>query len=264
MTMEVYVKNQVTDSPNDTKVIWGVRAAIGLGAVGVLAALAPLIWSAVNAGAGLIVLVLLGVVGIGIFQALPWLGQKWENKLLAARKSEARANPIEQLQNFLRQKRERVAEFRKAVVQIGAQINSMRDMIAERKQKKPGYDAAKQERAVNAMNDAHVLLVKKYKDAEEALVQLQDVIEDKKFEWSFGQAGQAAIQSLNATSGQELLDQMLADEAFSSVRDNFNQVFAELEMEAAKLSSAKELSFDDGMTIDLSSIKLNVAEKVRV
>jgi hypothetical protein len=113
------------------------------------------------------------------------------------------------------------------------------------------------------MKEAHVLLVVKYKNAELALVQLSEVVEDKKFEWKFGQAGQAAIQNLNATSGQELLDQMLADEAFDSVRDNFNQVFSELEMEAEKLSTAKELSFDDGMSIDLTSIRMGITEKVR-
>ncbi|MDQ1922787.1 hypothetical protein [Massilia pseudoviolaceinigra] len=243
--------------------IWAVRIAAGVAGTSVLAALAPIIWGAVSAGLGLISLALIGAVGVALFQALPLLGQKLENRLLAARKAEARANPIEQLQNFLLQKRQRVVAFKKAVVNIGAQIKSMSDMIEERKRQKPGYDASRQENAVKAMKEAHVLLVVKYKNAELALVQLSEVVEDKKFEWRFGQAGQAAIQNLNATSGQELLNQMLADEAFDSVRDNFNQVFSELEMEAEKLSSAKELSFDDGMSIDLSSIGISSTEKVR-
>ncbi|MDQ1829954.1 hypothetical protein [Massilia scottii] len=243
--------------------IWAVRIAAGVAGTSVLAVLAPIIWGAVSAGLGLIALALIGAVSVALFQALPLLGQKLENRLLAVRKAEARANPIEQLQNFLLQKRQRVVAFKKAVVSIGAQIKSMSDMIEERKRQKPGYDASRQENAVKAMKEAHVLLVVKYKNAELALVQLSEVVEDKKFEWRFGQAGQAAIQNLNATSGQELLNQMLADEAFDSVRDNFNQVFSELEMEAEKLSSAKELSFDDGMSIDLSSIGIGSTEKVR-
>ncbi|CUI05914.1 hypothetical protein BN2497_6605 [Janthinobacterium sp. CG23_2] len=243
--------------------IWAVRIAAGVAGTSVLATLAPIIWGAVSAGLGLIALALIGAVGVALFQALPLFGQKLENRLLAARKAEARANPIEQLQNFLLQKRQRVVAFKKAVVNIGAQIKSMSDMIEERKRQKPGYDASRQENAVKAMKEAHVLLVVKYKNAELALVQLSEVVEDKKFEWRFGQAGQAAIQNLNATSGQELLNQMLADEAFDSVRDNFNQVFSELEMEAEKLSSAKELSFDDGMSIDLSAIGIGSTEKVR-
>lgn len=246
----------------EQKRVWTVRIIAALCGIGVLAVLAPVIWGAVHGGLGLIALAVVGAVGVGLFQALPLLGQKLENRLLAARKAEARANPIEQLQNFLMQKRQRVASFKEAVVRIGAQIKSMSDMIEDRKRQKPGYDATKQEKAVKAMREAHQLLVGKYKNAEQALEQLSDVIEDKKFEWKFGQAGQAAIQNLNATSGQELLDQMLADEAFDSVRDNFNQVFSELEMEASKLSTAKELSFDDGMTIDLSSIHIAATDKV--
>lgn len=247
----------------ETKKVWGLRVAAGVGTIGVLALAADVIWSAASAGAGLMVIGGLGVFGVAVFQALPLLGQKWENKLLAARKAEARANPIEQLQNFLLQKQQSVNQFKNAVVAIGTQINNMADMISDRKRQKPGYDASKQERALASMRDAHNVLVTKYENAQAALGQLSERIEDKKFEWSFGQAGKSAIQSLNATSGQDLLDQMLADEAFDSVRTNFNHVFAELEMEAVKLSRAKELSFDDGMTIDLSSIQLNVPEKVR-
>ncbi|NRR31773.1 hypothetical protein HSX11_16465 [Oxalobacteraceae bacterium] len=82
-------------------------------------------------------------MGIALFQTLPLLGQKLENRLLAARKAEARANPIEQLQNFLMQKRERVRAFKGAVVQIGAQIKSMSDMIDERKRQKGRLDKLK-------------------------------------------------------------------------------------------------------------------------
>lgn len=243
--------------------VWIVRAGALLLGMGALAVLAPLIWGAVSGGLGLLALAAIGAVGVGLFQALPLLGQKLENRLLAARKAEARANPIEQLQNFLLQKRQRVTAFKQAVVHIGSQIKSMGDMIEERKRHKPGYDASRQEAAVRAMKEAHVVLVVKYKNAELALVQLGEVIEDRKFEWKFGQAGQLALQNLNATSGQELLNQMLADEAFDSVRENFNQVFSELEMEAEKLSSAKELSFDDGMSIDLASIQIGNTEKAR-
>lgn len=243
--------------------IWMVRVAAVLLGVGVIAALAPIIWAAVMGGAGLLALAVIGALGVAMFQALPLLGQQLENRLLASRKAEARANPIEQLQNFLQQKRQRVVAFKQSVVAIGAQIKSMGDMLEERKRLKPGYDATRQENAVKAMKEAHALLVFKYKNAEAALVQLNEVVEDKKFEWKFGQAGQAALQNLNATSGQELLNQMLADEAFDSVRDNFNQVFSELEMEAEKLGNAHTLSFDDGLAIDLTSITMGSIEKAR-
>ena len=223
----------------------------------VLALVAPIIWAAASAGLGLIALGVVGLVGFAVIQALPYFGQKIENAVLKLRKAEARGNPIEQLQNFLRQKAQQVADFKAAVAQIGGQIRSLEDMVAQRKKERPGYDATAQERSIQAMRDAYDTLKSKYINAEKALADLKLVIQDKEFEWKFSQAGQQAMQTLNATSGKELMEAMLADEAFSSVTDNFNKVFADLEMEAQHLTTAKQLSFDSGMTIDISAINLS-------
>ena len=223
----------------------------------VLALVAPIIWAAASAGVGLIALGVVGLIGFGLIQMLPYFGQKIENSVLKMRKAEARTNPIEQLQNFLRQKAQQVADFKAAVAQIGGQIRSLEDMVAQRKRERPGYDATAQERSIQAMKDAYDTLKSKYINAEKALADLKLVIQDKEFEWKFSQAGQQAMQTLNATSGKELMEAMLADEAFSSVTDNFNKVFADLEMEAQHLTTAKQLSFDSGMTIDVSAINLS-------
>ena len=101
----------------------------------------------------------------------------------------------------------------------------------------------------------------KYKNAEASLGELKIAIQDKEFEWKFSQAGQAALASLNASSGEELMQQMLADTAFASVSDNFNKVFAELDIEAQRLTDSKQLTFGQDMVIDVSSINLS---KVKV
>lgn len=240
-------------------------ARIGAAAVAalLLALLGKIIWSAAIAGAGLLVLGAIGVVGIGLFQALPLIGQKWENKLLSLRKREARQNPIEQLQNYLAQKASRVRDFRAAVVAIGTQIKSLESMIAERKAERRDYDASKQQRSVDAMKVAHQRLIEKLGRAEIALKDLHEKIEDKKFEWKFGQAGHAAIKSLNATGGQELVDEMLADEAFDSVRDNFNQVFSELEMEAAQLGVGRPLELGNNLAWDAPQVDVLDLELAR-
>lgn len=233
------------------------RVGVVIASVLVLALVAPIIWAAASAGLGLIALGVVGLVGFAVIQALPYFGQKIENAVLKLRKAEARGNPIEQLQNFLRQKAQQVADFKAAVAQIGGQIRSLEDMVAQRKKERPGYDATAQERSIQAMRDAYDTLKSKYVNAEKALADLKLVIQDKEFEWKFSQAGQQAMQTLNATSGKELMEAMLADEAFSSVTDNFNKVFADLEMEAQHLTTAKQLSFDSGMTIDVSAINLS-------
>lgn len=236
--------------------VMGIRAGMGLLGLAAIALLAPLVWAAVSAGVGLLVLLVVAGLGIGLFQALPLFGQKWENKVLAERKAEARENPIEQLQNFLMEKMKRVDVFKQAVVAIATQIKGLAEMLRERKRVKPNGDYTRQEEALNQMNAAHSVLVDRYKNAEQAIHELRDIIDDKKFEWSFGQAGQLAIAQLNAASGEELLNQILADEAFASVRDNFNKVFAELEIEATRLTDTKQLTFEGGMTLDLSAIRI--------
>ncbi len=234
-----------------------VRAGIAVGAIILLALVAPVIWAAASAGVGLIALGVIGAVGLGAIQLLPYLGQKLENTVLKLRKSEARTNPIEQLQNFLREKAQNVADFKAAVTSIGAQIKTLQSMVEQRKKERPGYDATAQEKSIKAMTDVYTMQVQKYKNAEKALDELKLAIQDKEFEWKFSQAGQKAQAALSATSGKELMEAMLADEAFSAVTENFNTVFAELEMEAAHLTSAKQLEFDAGMTLDLTAINLN-------
>lgn len=220
--------------------VWAARAgAAGLG-LGALALLAPLIWGAFNGALGSLALAALGVLRVGIFQALPYLGQTVENRLLAARKARARAYPIEQLQHFFLQKRERIIDFRCSLAKVAAQIKSMDAMIDKRKRPRPHDDAARQERALKAMQDAHVQLLDQYRKAELALVELSGVGEDKQFEWQFGLAGREALRKLNANSDEELLNDTLADEACDAVRDNFKQVFAELELEAVKSSRTIE------------------------
>lgn len=233
------------------------RVGVVVAGVLLLAALAPVIWALASAGVGIIVIGIISMIGFTGIHMLPYLGQKLENTILKLRKGEARANPIEQLQNFLRQKAQQVSDFKSAVTSISAQIRSLESMVAQRKRERPGYDASAQERSIQAMKDAYTVLVAKYTNAENALADLRTAIQDKEFEWKFSQAGQAAMKSLNATSGKELMEAMLADEAFSSVTDNFNKVFADLEMEAQHLTQAKQLEFDSGMTIDVSAINLS-------
>lgn len=238
----------------------GFRIAFTVAAVAILAMLAPVIWAAASAGVGLVALGVIGAIGFAALQFLPLFGQKIENAVLGARKSAARKNPIEQLQNFLRDKAQQVADFKAAVTSIGTQIKNLQEMLAQRKRERPGYDASAQEKSIVEMQKVYQSQVKKYRDAEEALDNLKRAIQDKEFEWKFSQAGQKAMASLNATSGKELMEAMLADEAFSSVTENFNTVFAELELEAQHLTETKQIPYDQGMTLDLSSI--NLTQKV--
>jgi hypothetical protein len=247
---------------NDNQKSVAVRAGFVVGGLLILALLAPVIWAMVSAGVGLVVLGVIGAVGLGAIQLLPLLGQKLENKVLVWRKKEARQNPIEQLQNFFLEKQQRVKQFKQAVISIKTQIEGMKSMVVDRKRKKASYDSTEEDHAIQQMMAVYIRLEEKYHNAESALVQLQDTIEDKKFKWNFGQAGKAALNALSATSGEDLLSQILADEASSSVLDNFNNVFAELELEAGVLTNSTQLAIGNnncGLVLDVSSINLSRA-----
>ena len=237
-----------------------IRALAALGVIGGLVIAAPLIFLAVQAGAGLLAIGLFGVVGFFGIKSLPMLGQKFENRILEARKAEAARKPIEQMQNYLLERTELVEQVRKAAINIGAQIRNMKTMVADYKRTRPNYDATERLRAIQSMEAAHTKMVTKYQNAEKALVEIRDVIKDKEFEWKFSQEGQKALAGLNAVSGEAVLSQLLFDEASSSVMENFNKVFAELEVEAQTLTDTNQITYNDGMVIDLSEI--NIKTKV--
>src|ERR1035437_493134 len=95
-------------APNGSLV---VRGAVVAGAIVVLALILPVVYFAFLSTLGLIGIGITAVIGYGFIQALPMLGQKWENKLLGLRKSEARSNPIEQIQNNVIRKAQQLKAF---------------------------------------------------------------------------------------------------------------------------------------------------------
>lgn len=194
--------------------------------------------------------------------------QEEMNRTLAARKAEARKNPIEQLQNYLLEKQTQLSSFKEAVSQIGGQVKSLGDMLLARKAAKPNKDYSKKETSLKAMQGAYEALRTKAKQGDMALIELREIIDDQKFDYQFAKVGQSAVQSLKAMNGQDLLNEMLAGESFDQVRENFNKVFSDIEVEIGNINSGKILAFgegDDGLTLDISNIHITqpqLAERV--
>ena len=222
-------------------------AAVSLG----LALSAPLIWGAVAAGAGLLTLAAFSLCGVLLFQALPLLMQRLENRLLRWRKAEARANPIEQLQNDCVRRELRLASFRRALVEIGAQIENMRQMVDERRHLDPAHLLDKQERALQKMAQFHDVNVGRLEQAHAALQAFRQQVQQKLFEWQFAQAGQVVMEALRPGELADLMQDLLSDEALRSVQSHFNEVFAELDMEMRALDAPTRRLLDrsqlDGM-----------------
>jgi hypothetical protein len=248
---------------SDKKTLWSVRAGALSLVIAALALTVPIIWVAVAAGAGIIMLSALAIVGFACVQALPLAAQKLENRLLRLRKSEAAANPIEQLQSDCLRRAQRLQDFRAALVTIGSQIESMRQMVQDRKHQAPGHVLNRQEQAIVRMEHFYRANIGRLDEAHQTLAQFREQVQQKVFEWEFAKAGQAVMQALHPSEMDDLLENLLTDEALRSVQTRFNIVFAELDvdMRAFPATSNETLSVTRLEALDALSLPTSVAHR---
>ena len=216
---------------------WWVRGLAVAALLGLLALSAPIISLAVTAGVGLITLGAMALAGFAAMQCIPLGLQKLENRILQLRKTEARNNPIEQLQNDCLRREERLQSFRRALVTIGGQIESMREMVQERKDKAPYHVLDKQERAIARMDQFYRANIDRLDEANQALEAFRMQVKQKVFEWEFAQAGRKVMAALNPSEMQDLVQDLLSDEALRAVQNRFNMVFAELDVDLRSINA---------------------------
>lgn len=241
----------------------GLRAAAVAMVLAALALAAPLVWSAVSAGVGLFALAAIGVVGTAAFQTLPYLMQRLENRLLRLRKEEARRNPMEQLDNDCLRREQRLLSFRKALVTIAAQIESMRQMLDHRRQVDPEQVLDRQQRALERMAEFHALNVRRLGEALAALDDFRWTVAQKRFEWEFALGAEVIWESLNPSKAEELLQDLLSDEALRVVQSRFNAVFAELDIEMRSVEGPSRRLLDESQLDRLDALRLPDAMSTR-
>jgi len=240
-----------------------VRIAAIAGTVGLLAVSAPVIWTAVSAGIGLAALTAMALTGAVILQILPYALQRLENRILRLRKAEAKANPIEQLQNDCLRREQRLQSFRRALVTIGGQIESMAEMIEERRHLDPGHVLDRQQRALRRMSHFHACNLRRLDEAQSALEAFRHKVKQKVFEWEFAQAGEAVIAALNPSELGDLMQDLLTDEALRGVQDRFNAVFAELDVEMRAIDAPTRGLLADAGLEQLDALALPGATTTR-
>jgi hypothetical protein len=236
---------------------WIVRGVAIAATLALLALSAPLVWAAVSAGAGLAALAGMAAVGCAAFQAVPLAMQKLENRVLALRKAEAQTNPIEQLQNDCLRREKRLNEFRAALVTIGGQIESMRQMVQERKHLAPHHVLDRQERAIERMEHFYRANIDRLEEARNALEAFRTQIKQKVFEWEFAQAGQVVMAALNPAEMQDLMQDILSDEALRTVQNRFNMVFAELDVDMCSMNAPTRNYLSDSVSDPLDALSVS-------
>lgn len=225
--------------------VWAVRCLAVAAMVGLLAISAPVIWAAVSAGAGALALCSMVFVGMAAIQALPLVMQRIENRLLAARKAEARRNPIEQLQNEVFRRADRLKSFRKALTIVGGQIESIGQMVAERRYRDPEHELDRQERALQRLKQFHGLNLKRLGQAQVALEEFRFTVERKESEWRIAVAIGEANDLVDPDATDNLLQDLLTDTALRAVQDRFNCVFAELDVQMSSLDGPTRTLLDE-------------------
>jgi hypothetical protein len=238
------------------------RLVVGVGVLVVLAGATSLIAAAVSAAVGLATIGAIALGGVALVQALPLLGQKLENKLLTARKREAAANPIEQLQNEWLRRNEMVASFKEAMTSITAQVQTMKDRLTHKRaaDTKNGVttDLSQEEAAIKKMEVFVQNRTQRLAAANQALVDFKRAIDDASFKWEFQLQANEAFAAMNATDRNAQMGEILSDTAFTSVQSRFNEVFARLELDAVEITGTKKLAFDTNHSIDVSGIDMGL------
>jgi hypothetical protein len=236
--------------------VWLVRIGAVFASVALLAFCTPLIWAAVSAGLGIAALAGMAVVGVAAIQAMPLALQKLENRMLGLRKAEAQRRPIEQLQNEMVRRGERLKVFRTALVTVGAQIESIENMMAERRHKDPGHVLERQQKAVNRLKQFQAVNMKRLIEAQDALEEFRINVKRKESEWEIALAIGKANEAMDPNATDHLIDELMTDTALRSVQDRFNAVFAELDVQMCSADGPTRALLDERSLQSMDALDL--------
>lgn len=245
---------------------WGVsmnqtslksRLIFGGGVLLLLAVFANVLWNLALAGVSLIILFGVGIVLIGMIQALPLLGQKWENILLDARMREARERPIQQVANSILERERYLNQTKQVLEQMKGKLAAKAQQVNDRRRNSPTYDPTRHLNGLAQEDQKLQSRTKKYAAAVKALDDLKMAFEDMKFDFQFAQ-DMESIKALNSmATGQEVLDNMMTDTAFTEVRNRYNAAFQDLDAEVEQINSANALTYQGENLISISDLTIN-------
>ncbi len=242
--------------PGKLKQIAPVRMLTAAVGVIALAFFAPIVWLAATTGVGLLALGAILAAGFAAVQALPLLGQKLENRLLAARKMEARRNPIEQLQNDILRRAERLRAFSKALVIVGGKIESISQMVAESRHRDPGQVLDQQQRALQRLQQFYSINLGRLSQARAALDEFGDTVKRKESEWIIACAIDEVTDLMDPEAGDNLIQDLLTDTALRTVQDRFNSIFAELDVQMSSMDGPTRAMLTDTSLNPMAALRL--------
>lgn len=208
-----------------------VRAAAVVGTVIVLGLAASLLWAAALGTISLGIIGGMGLVMVGVARSLPLIGQKFENRLLAARKAEARENPVEQKQNEAI-RRQQILDIRaEALKEAQTDIRNMASGLDKSERENPGQDFSAERTDLQRAATLLTSKIEKYKAAVEAQEEFVRHNRALAAKYEFGQNMARTNSKLGMTDKEFATNQFLADEADKAMLSSYNRAFADMDFE---------------------------------
>lgn len=227
----------MSDVDNDVrreKIATIAKYVIGIGA---LAVLAPIIFTALQ---GLIALIAFGVIGLAAINFAPVLAYKLANWKMKAIVADAKANPIETMQNLFVDKTKELETADNNITEFDTEVRNYDDQLGGFKQDYP-EEASTYQSISDKMHQALADMYENQKEARHALQDFAAKIKKAKAIYQMALAAQKVL-TLSKSAESQVFAQIREQVAFDTVRSQLNSSFAKLNMAVEKRAEARALT----------------------
>lgn len=208
----------------------GGQKAVFYGGATVMAMffVAPIVAIALGVVVNIAVIAAVGTTLLAAWMARPWAILKWKNFVLKALKAEARANPIETLQNEYLNRKALFEEANERLITLVAMRDTISEKVAEFENKHKRRDEALQ-KMFDGLSKLIDQLQASLKTARAKLDDFKKNLEYQSDRYKIAvETGALANELRQATGDTDPMQQFLHDEAMDSIRSEFNLSMASI------------------------------------
>jgi len=200
---------------------------------------APFIWVSIG---GLIGLIVAALVILAAWMLRPVVFSFAANMRLKLIKSEAARNPVETLQNDLKDKALALGKRKEAIETLNSQIRTFSDKVDDIKTRYGAEDAGYQKlsRDLVDLRRVYVHRCDKWKEAREQLKLYEEEIQRANMIWEAAQAAAAARETSGLTE-DEFFAKLRTETAFETIKKSYNDALASLDTALLEGPSASSI-----------------------
>jgi hypothetical protein len=251
------------------------RVAVVGGGVVILGVMSTVLVSALTAGLALSALAVVGTAtflgGIYTYKSIPGWITKIENMAIEQKhkamlthienmKGLAKKNPIEQMEISYQSNIQRLKVYNEAVVGLKSAVENQKRTLKQIKKDKPHYDMSAEEEQTAKMEQFVVFKEKGLNEAKNELSIFKDKMDQVKVKWTFQLEANKALQAMDRTSKDSMMQELLTETAFGEVEKSVDTLLSRMEIEINQInltdfSKMPQLSMNDKNVIDVEVFK---------